>query len=90
MKNTSSNLGIVLELVVGVHTAQEVLSAPGGGDVLNAHMEPLLEYPVAHLQKTHMLKSNFCRFVSTGHQASTPIRPSLAINDMRATKIDFG
>jgi hypothetical protein len=45
----SSNLGVVLELVVGVDPAQEVLSAAGGGHVLDAHVDPLLEYPVAHL-----------------------------------------
>ena len=43
----------MLGRVVGLHSPQEVLSAAAGSHMLNAHIDPLLEYPVADLHEWH-------------------------------------
>lgn len=47
---TSLDLCLVLDAVVGLAAAQEVLAAAGGLDVLNAHMDALADDAAIHLQ----------------------------------------
>lgn len=46
---TSLDLRLVLDAVVGLAAAQEVLAAAGGLDVLNAHVDALADDAAVHL-----------------------------------------
>lgn len=53
---TSLDLGLVLDAVIGLTPAQEVLTAAAGLHVLNTHVDALADDAAIHLQKHDMPK----------------------------------
>jgi hypothetical protein len=46
---TSLDLGLMLDAVVGLTTTKEILTAPAGLDVLDAHVDALADDAPVHL-----------------------------------------
>lgn len=57
---TSLDLGLVLDAVIGLTAAQEVLAAAGGLDVLNAHVDALAHDAAVHLQQQQQQRQEGC------------------------------
>jgi hypothetical protein len=56
LARTALELGLVLELVVRLHAAQELLLAPGGVHMLDAHVDALRDNPSVDLCDKAALK----------------------------------